>query len=838
MELVSYNYFAVAHPPKERETAMISKLLNAVRKFFGPAKGLDNESNHHMLSMLDTIPVIMTIWDMDFNMLYCNQEILRLLGLSSKEEYMEDFFKFSPEYQPDGTTSKEKVTALCKDTIKKGKLEYEWTHMDVNGNLIPVECTGTCGKFKGETAFFVYGIDKREIIDANERLQIMFDATPLVIDYWDRDGNCIDCNLFALDFYGLASKDEYKARAYEFTPKKQPDGSLSVETWLDHLDTTFDEGFSSFSFSAQNKDGGPLFYEIMAFRLKLDDGPVVVTYSRDVTEKAHMEIAQANNEAKSRFLARMSHEIRTPISAVLGISEIQLQDAGLSPEVEEAFAKIHSSANILLELVNDILDLSKIEAGKMTLMEEPYQAESLISGIIHIHLVHLNSKKINFEVSIDPQIPAVLIGDALRVKQILNNILNNAFKYTDAGTVSFSLVFRVLGDLQRGRGEGLEKGLEKGLEEELGLEERLEGELVAEIRDTGQGMSEAQLDSLFDEYVHFHKSGKMMGTGLGMAIVYSLVDLMDAYIDVKSKIGVGTSIIVKIPQEIPAGNAHEVIGKDIANKLESFKMGEGVKTWDFERKSMDHGNVLVVDDVDANLYVAKGLLEFYGLNIETCTSGSEAIKKIEDGKSYDIIFLDYMMSDLDGIETMQILRDKGYHKPIVALTANALIGQADEFIKAGFDGFISKPIKTVHLDTILNKFIKDRDYSGDEETDPETYLGINLETDLMETGLMEIDLMEIDLMKDPEFFRKMQLEFAKTQSNVIMEIRDTIHKNDLKTAHRLSHTLKGVALLIKETNLSKIAEEMEQLFEKGEIPEPENMDALQAELDRVLDGIK
>ncbi|MCL1992777.1 MAG: response regulator [Spirochaetes bacterium] len=392
--------------------------------------------------------------------------------------------------------------------------------------------------------------------------------------------------------------------------------------------------------------------------------------------------AEENSQAKSRFLARMSHEIRTPISAVLGISEIQIRNPSVPVPIKESFSKVHSSAKILLGLVNDILDISKIEAGKMELLSEAYETEGLINDIVQINIFRLGNKNIKFELDIDPAIPVFLKGDELRIKQIMNNLLSNAFKYTEAGKVSLSVKF---------------------------ISRNGQPVLYFKVADTGCGMSEEELKTLFNEFERFNENQhrNIEGIGLGMAIVESLLALMGAKLDVQSAPGAGTTIQLEIPQ---GRESDAVLGEELAGKLQNFDAAKQFPAGNMTltTEPMPYGSVLVVDDVDTNLLVAEGILSFYNINVEICDSGQKALDLVKSGRVYDIIFMDHMMPGMDGIEATKQIRASGYKKPVFALTANALFGQSDIFITNGFDGFISKPIDTTRLNSILNQFVRDK----------------------------------------------------------------------------------------------------------------------------------
>jgi len=398
-----------------------------------------------------------------------------------------------------------------------------------------------------------------------------------------------------------------------------------------------------------------------------------------------VKVANNANKAKSSFLANMSHEIRTPMNAILGIAEIQLRDENLSRETEDAIEKIYESGDLLLNIINDILDLSKIEAGKLELSPIKYDIPSLINDSVQLNRLRYDSKPIDLSINVDENTPHYFFGDELRIKQVMNNILSNAFKYTDEGTVTIYI------------------------SAETDFDDSDDAVLVFRICDTGQGMTEKQLNELFDEYTRFNAEAnrETVGTGLGMSITKHLLDLMKGEITVKSEPGKGTEFIVRLPQK-RAGN--ELCGKEVADKLQNFNFRSTAlanKT-QFIREYMPYGSVLVVDDVESNIYVIKGMLLPYGIKIDSVSSGFEAINRIEEGNVYDIVFMDHMMPKMDGIETTKRMRDLGYTHTIVALTANALIGRAEMFMQNGFDGFISKPIDSRELNAMLNELIRNK----------------------------------------------------------------------------------------------------------------------------------
>ncbi|MCL2052254.1 MAG: ATP-binding protein [Lachnospiraceae bacterium] len=524
-----------------------------------------------------------------------------------------------------------------------------------------------------------------------ERILLMLDSAPICCQIWNKERKTIGCNEAAVKLYDLSSKEEYAERFLDFSPEFQPDGQRSLEKAIALVNKAFEGQTVEFEWLHLHPNGTLIPAEITLIGVPYGDERVVLGYTRDLRKQKELtdklsealDQALAASNTKSIFLANMSHEIRTPLNAILGMSEIQLQKETLPPNTEEAFNIIYDSAELLGNIINDILDFSKIETGKLEFNPTIYDITDLINDCVGITRMRYESKPIDFVLKADPNTPLSLKGDELRLKQILNNLLSNAYKYTDRGSVKLE-IFTIETD---------------------------ENNIILTFRvsDSGQGMTEEEIAAIFEEYARFNlkKNIAVSGAGLGMSITKRLLDLMNGTISVESKPGKGSVFTVEIPQE-RAGT--EVIGPAFEENFKVNHLEYNLRSnkTQFTREYMPYGKVLIVDDVETNLFVAKGLLVPYGLMIDTVTSGFEAIELVKSGHTYDIIFMDHMMPQLDGMETAKFLRESGYNQPIVALTANAAAGQADYFLANGFDAFIPKPIDMNELNIVLNELIRDK----------------------------------------------------------------------------------------------------------------------------------
>lgn len=386
------------------------------------------------------------------------------------------------------------------------------------------------------------------------------------------------------------------------------------------------------------------------------------------------EAAQDANEAKSRFLANMSHEIRTPINAIMGMNELILRESKEASTIEYA-QNIASASESLLGIINDILDLSKIESGKMEVVPANYSLRTLITDCCKMIEGRASAKKLELIIDADKTTPCNLYGDDVRLHQIITNILTNAVKYTHEGSVTLRIRWKSAGD-----GEKIL--------------------LIVSVEDTGIGISDENKEKLFGSFERFdnEKNKGIEGTGLGLAITKQLVELMDGNIGVYSTIGKGSLFYVEIPQEIAAlGELGDInINKRTQNTV--YK----------EKLVVPDKRILVVDDVKVNLKVIEGLLKKTQIQIETADGGAKCIEKAYN-KKYDVILLDHMMPEIDGEDALKEIKKEGcinHDTPVIVLTAYVMAGARERYIEKGFDDYLSKPVSGEDLEDMLIKYIK------------------------------------------------------------------------------------------------------------------------------------
>ena len=522
--------------------------------------------------------------------------------------------------------------------------------------------------------------------------------------------------------------------------------------------------------------------------------------------------AKAADAAKGRFLAQMSHEIRTPINAILGMNEMILHESD-NRHILEYSENIRTAGKTLLSLINSILDFSKIEDGKMEIIPVKYDTSSFINNLVNSVSERAAAKGLEFVVNIDPLLPSVLVGDDVRLTQVIMNLLTNAVKYTEKGTVTL--------------------GISAADKSENSVT------LAVSVKDTGIGIREEDMDRLFESFARLDekRNRSIEGTGLGMSIVTKLLALMKSRLMVESAYGEGSVFSFEIVQEIADPRP---IGNNFAHRKDS---GDIRKKENIRFKGAD---ILVTDDNDMNLRVAKNLLRLFGIETDTASSGYETIEKMSR-KHYDIVFLDHMMPQMDGIETLAKLKERELiprDTVVIALTANAVIGAKETYIDAGFSDYLSKPIELDQLGKVLAQYLSDKSADdGEEKTKQAAETGIfefvpTDDDEIMEfspddgsasaradtdTIISQLENAGISVNSglqycggDKDFYIEMLTEYAQSAESRMEELNSALSENDISRYQILVHALKSVSKTVGADDVSELARSLEEAAKRSD----------------------
>lgn len=511
--------------------------------------------------------------------------------------------------------------------------------------------------------------------------------------------------------------------------------------------------------------------------------------------------AEKANLAKTSFLAHMSHEIRTPMNAIIGFSDLCLNN-GDEGEIKEYVQSIRESAGTLMVLINEVLDISKIESGKIVLTDVAYSMKELMKEVISAIIPQINAKHLTFRYLLDKDIPVMLKGDKKEIRHIMSNLLSNAVKYTSEGTI----LFKVKEIRRRDR--------------------KILLEII--VKDTGIGIKEENREQIFDRFERFDvkKNYAVEGTGLGLSIVKNLVQLMDGSVEVESVYGEGSLFRARLWQEIlDERKGEEYRGSncdDIKYTLEQLKNAVYGNRGKRKRRAIRFpgAKVLVVDDNRVNLKVASGLLKLYGIDAELVESGEECLNAVKK-QTYDIIFMDQMMPGMNGVETLSRLREikKGNKStPVIALTANALVGVKEEMLEEGFDDFLGKPMDLTELENVLIRFLKELQEeareAGKEETGYAAEISERYES-LIQRG---IDVQAgIELCGGEESYLEVLKAFAANAPVQRRNMSQFLKMGDYRRYTVSAHALKSAAASIGAFKLSETAKMHEETGSRGDI---------------------
>ena len=499
-------------------------------------------------------------------------------------------------------------------------------------------------------------------------------------------------------------------------------------------------------------------------------------------EKAKDEAVRAN-EAKSLFLSNMSHEIRTPINAVLGMNEMILRECSDKQLLSYA-ANIQSSGKTLLFLINDILDMSKIESGKMEIVSVEYAPENMVMDLWNVIYLRAQEKGLAIRFVLDETLPRRLFGDDVRIKQIVTNLLTNAVKYTPQGSIEMKAAYERQGS------------------ETIAL--------IISVADTGMGIREEDMGKLFESFQRLdeEKNRNIEGTGLGMNITMSLLKLMGGDMKVKSEYGRGSVFTVTIPQKVicdePTGSFEEIKSRreqSLSRKQQLFEAPEA--------------SVLVVDDNSMNLTVFQALLKRTKVKVTTADSGKRCLELVKKEK-YHMIFMDHMMPELDGVETLHRMKELTENEcrdvPVIVLTANAIMGAREKYLEEGFDDYLSKPIQSAKLEAVIKRHIpkiaEQKDIKVQKEHEEElpeipefdlAYAKQYFESDQLLLMTLQDVYQELPVMK----------ETLQTYFKGICTGEESVRSGSINSYRTQVHALKSNTAMVGALILSKLARILE-----------------------------
>lgn len=531
------------------------------------------------------------------------------------------------------------------------------------------------------------------------------------------------------------------------------------------------------------------------------------------TEKARLseqlEIAKTEAEnasrAKSQFLARVSHEIRTPINAVIGMNEMILRESG-EEQIRRYAADVKNSSVLLLNLINEILDASKIESGKMELENGYYQIGSLLNDVYNIINIKAKEKRLELEFDVDPEMPCAYLGDDKRIRQILLNLLSNAVKYTEKGKVTLAVSCRKSGE---------------------------QAVLCYCVKDTGIGIKEEDISRIYDAFERFdtERNHHVEGTGLGMNITQQFLKLMGSELQIRSEYEKGSEFSFELEQKIendaPLGNFRERLIKAEKNLMEKNNF------------TAPDARILVVDDNRVNRKVFRGLLKETNMYIAEAESGQQCLDILEK-ETFDIIFLDHMMPEMDGIETFCVMKEKKLCEttPVIMLTANAIVGDKEKYLAEGFDDFLTKPIIPEQLEQMILHHLSKEKVSGKETAYAEGIEGGNADAEKM-LQLLAQKIPQLDQKtaigecgQTPELYLELLSDFIDMP--IKEELDAFLQNGDQKGYHVRIHGFKNSAYMVGALDLCNLAAELEKKSAKGL---PDEINDLQMQFNEQFDRI-
>jgi len=735
-------------------------------------------ADERMKLMLDSSPLGVVIYDKDFGLIDCNRETLKIFGVSGINELRGRFREFAPEYQPDGRRSEDVRADLYKNILTKGNyFRFEVMHKKADGSPLPCELTFIRASHRGEDVIIGYIRDLREtkalleeVRQTDEYTQLLLDALPMSCILWDENFSVINCNPETYQLFGVKSSQELNEKFFELCPEFQPGGESSAVMGRKLFNAALEDGYCRFEWMHRLFNGVPMPAEVSIIRMKYKNEYVLASYTRDLTEQVALledmnraqedlrhalTAAESANRAKSAFLANMSHEIRTPLNSIIGFSELAM-DGDISLETNDFLGKILDNGQWLLHIINNILDISKIESGKMLLEHIPFNLHDIFLHCQAAIMPKITEKGIALYCYAEPSIGKKILGDPIKLRQILTNMLSNAVKFTNTGMVKLLA--------------SIKSTDEKSVTVHF------------EVKDSGIGMTPEQISRIFEPFVQADESvtRKFGGTGLGLAITKSMIEMMGGELLVESTLGIGSKFNFEL--------TFETISQISDISVEEIIIDE-LKKPEFE------GTILICEDNPMNQQVVCGHLTRVGLKSVVATNGKEGVeivaKHMQSGEEpYSLIFMDMHMPVMDGMEAAAKIVEMGCTTPIVAMTANIMSNDLALYKKSGISDYLGKPFTSQELWKCLTKYIP-----------------------VAKLTVADKRRQQVD---DEKMQRHLKLNFVKNNQTKLTEIVNAAEAGDIKSAHRLAHTLKSNAGQIGKRQLQQAAAIVEDMLKGGE----------------------
>ncbi len=630
-------------------------------------------------AVLDGVPLSIGILDSNFKRIDCNDAMVELLGFESKEDFIQNASKGMPEFQPDGTSSFELSRIKLLEAWENGISVFEVVGLHTNGELIPIEFTLLRTTVDNKDFIITYMRDLRQekaqiqkIKEAETTVRTIIDATPLTVNAFSGKGELLDCNEAGWKLFEYESKQEFIDNFHTIFPEFQPDGRRSEVMVQDALAKAVENGYFRIQTVAQTKHGEIMPCDVTLKSTIINGEVMIISYVQDLREinealeKAHRatEAAEQSAKAKSEFLANMSHEIRTPMNGILGLLHI-LSHTNLNHTQKDYVEKAEFSAGNLLRIINDILDFSKIEAGKLEIEETPFTLHDICSELQSLFMPQMQEKNLACILNEGEFATKAILGDPLRLKQVLLNLIGNAIKFTHEGCVSLSI--------------------------EAHEHDNKELHCTFTVKDTGIGLSKEQLQSLFSAFTQADTSvtRKYGGTGLGLIISKRIVEMMKGKIWAESSPGKGSTFIFTAIFQSCSEQRLPINQRDITDVV--------------DKNITRSAQLLLVEDNDINQMIAEELLTSVGYAVDIANNGQEALDMLAK-KHYDLVLMDIQMPIMDGLTATVNIRAQEKYKnlPVIAMSAHAMTGDKEISLKHGLNDHITKPISPAVLYSTLD----------------------------------------------------------------------------------------------------------------------------------------